>query len=199
MPPFPTFPVLTTGRVRLREIVPADAPDLFAFRRDPEEQRHNDPPLTHPDEADALIERLAREYREHGVARWGLTLDDDVVVGLFGYNTWDTTNRRASVGYDLKRSLWGRGLATEAMRSILGFGFEEMALNRIEAHTNAANVRSIHMLRRLGFWREGTFHEHFFEDGQFHDVALFALLRRDRVGHIAGADQPGNILVTRRS
>jgi RimJ/RimL family protein N-acetyltransferase len=199
MPPFPTFPVLTTRRIRLREIVPADAPDVFAFRRDPEEQRYNDPPLAHPDEADALIERLAREYREQGAVRWGLALDDDVVVGLFGFNSWDTTNRRASIGYDLKRSLWGRGLATEAMRSILGFGFEEMELNRIEAHTDAANVRSIRMLRRLGFWREGTFHDHFLEDGQFHDVALFALLRRDRVGQIAGADQLGNMPVTRRS
>jgi [ribosomal protein S5]-alanine N-acetyltransferase len=199
MPPFPTFPVLTTRRMRLREIVPADAPDVFAFRRDPEEQRYNDPPLAHPDEADALIERLAGEYRHHGAVRWGLALDDDVVVGLFGYNSWDTTNRRASIGYDLKRSLWGRGLATEAMRSILGFGFEEMGLNRIEAHTDAANVRSIRMLRRLGFWREGTLHEHFLEDGQFHDVALFALLRRDRVGHVAGVEQPGNIPVTRCS
>jgi [ribosomal protein S5]-alanine N-acetyltransferase len=199
MPPFPTFPLLTTRRIRLREIVPTDAPDVFAFRRDPEEQRYNDPPLAHPDEADALIERLAREYREHGAVRWGLALDDDVVVGLFGFNSWDTTNRRASIGYDLKRSLWGRGLATEAMRSILRFGFEEMELNRVEAHTDAANVRSIRMLRRLGFWREGTFHDHFLEDGQFHDVALFALLRQDHVGQIAGADQLGNMSVTRRS
>jgi ribosomal-protein-alanine N-acetyltransferase len=199
MPPFPTFPVLTTRQIRLREIVPADAPDVFAFRRDPEEQRYNDPPFAHPDEADALIERLARDYREHGAVRWGLALDDDVVVGLFGFNSWDTTNRRASIGYDLKRSLWGHGLATEAMRSILAFGFEEMERGRIEAHTDAANVRSIRMLRRLGFWREGTFHDHFLEDGQFHDVALFALLRVDRVGQIAGADQPGNIPVTRRS
>ena len=125
MPPFPTFPVLTTRRIRLREIVPADAPDVFAFRRDPEEQRYNDPPFAHPDEADALIERLARDYREHGAVRWGLALDDDVVVGLFGFNSWDTTNRRASIGYDLKRSLWGHGLATEAMRSILAFGVRE--------------------------------------------------------------------------
>jgi hypothetical protein len=29
------------------------------------------------------------------------------------------------------------------------------------------------MLRKLGFWQEGTLHEHFYEDGAFHDVSLF--------------------------
>jgi ribosomal-protein-alanine N-acetyltransferase len=107
------------------------------------------------------------------------------VVGLLGYNYWDPNHRRAGLGYDLKRSLWGRGLAAEAMRAVVDFGFGPMALNRVEAHTDAENARSIRLLRRLGFWQEGTFHEHYLEDGAFHDVALYVMLQRDRVSPIA--------------
>ncbi|MFC4942186.1 GNAT family N-acetyltransferase [Pseudonocardia sp. GCM10023141] len=58
------FPVLETERMVLREIVPADARALLAFRSEPDEQKHNDAPLVHIDESHALIERLAAEYRD---------------------------------------------------------------------------------------------------------------------------------------
>ncbi len=68
----------------------------------------------------------------------------------------------------------------EAMRAVLDHGFGDLRLNRVEAHTNDVNASSIRMLRRLGFWREGTFHDRFREGAEFHDVALFVMLARDR-------------------
>jgi ribosomal-protein-alanine N-acetyltransferase len=175
------LPTLVTERLVLREIVPADAPDLFAFRSDPVEQQYNDAPLKTPGEARDLVDWLAREHRDIGALRWGLTLaGENRVVGLLGYNEIVPEHRRASVGYDLARALWGRGLATEAMGAVLDHGFDVLRLNRIEAHTEAANTASIRMLRRLGFWREGTFHDRFFDNGAYQDVALFVLLARDR-------------------
>ena len=174
-------PVLETERLVLRGLVAADAAALFAFRSDPIEQRHNDAPLTRLAEAEELIERLAVEQVTRGGLQWGLTVKpDDRVVGLLGYNYRVPEHRRAGIGYDLTRSLWGRGLMFEAMQAVLDHGFGPLGLNRVEAHTNDENAPSIRLLRRLGFWREGTFHEQFFEDGRFHDVALFVQLRRDR-------------------
>ena len=176
-----TPPVLTTPRLVLRAIVADDAADLFAFRSDPIEQRYNDPPLRTLDEAHDLIRRLDRERHEYGAVHWGVTLvGDDRVVGLLGYNEIVAEHRRASLGYDLARRLWGRGLATEALTAVLGHGFDALGLNRIEAHTDAANTSSIRLLQRLGFWREGTFHNRFLEEDGYHDIALFVLLRRDR-------------------
>jgi len=180
------FPVLHTARTVLREITTADAADLFAFRSDVEEQRHNDPALTEPGQAVELVERLAREYRESAVVRWGLTLrdqdgDGNRVVGLLGFNSWDADNARADIGYDLSRRLWGRGLAAEAVDATLRFGFDQMALNRIEVRTEAANVRSVRLLDRLGFVREGTLREQVRgDDGTFLDVAVYGLLRGER-------------------
>jgi ribosomal-protein-alanine N-acetyltransferase len=175
------FPVLETPRIVLRELVSSDAQALFAFRSDAEEQRHNDPPHTSMAESAALIERLAAVRRETGATQWGLTLKgDDLVVGMLGFNWWNREHHRASIGYDLSRALWGHGLMGEAVQAVLDHGFDVMGLNRIEAHTNDDNRSSIRMLRKLGFVREGTFHDQFFEDGRYHDVALFVMLRRNR-------------------
>jgi RimJ/RimL family protein N-acetyltransferase len=175
------FPVLETERLILREIVASDAADVLAFRSDPEEQKYNDSPLRSLSEARELIDRLGREYREERAIRWGLTMKGEgAVVGLLGYNYWNVAHFRAGLGYDLKRSLWGNGLMPEAVEAVLDFGFSRMELNRLEAHTNTANTSSVRMLRKLGFWQEGTLHEQFYEDGAFHDVSLFVLLRRDR-------------------
>ena len=174
-------PVLETERLVLRGLVAADAAALFAFRSDPIEQRHNDPPLTRLAQAEELIEQLSAEQHTRGALHWGLTLKPhDKVVGLLGYNYRVVEHRRAGIGYDLTRDLWGRGLMFEALRAVLEHGFGPLGLNRVEAHTNDENTPSIRLLRRLGFWREGTFHEQFFEDGRFHDVALFVQMRRDR-------------------
>jgi ribosomal-protein-alanine N-acetyltransferase len=177
---FEQFPQLQTERLILREIVAADAEAVFQFRSDPEEQKHNDAPLQSLEESHQLIERLARQYVSKSAIQWGLTLrGDNTVIGLFGYNYWDRANFKAAIGYDLKRAYWGRGIMPEALRGIIDFGFERMNLNRIEAHTNTENAASVRMLAKLGFWQEGTFHDQFYENGEFHDVSLFVLLRRD--------------------
>jgi [ribosomal protein S5]-alanine N-acetyltransferase len=176
------IPVLETERLVLRPLVASDSAALFAFRSDPIEQRWNDAPLTEVSQAGELIDRLAVEHHTVGALHWGLTLrgGDDTVRGLLGYNEVVASDARAAVGYDLARPLWGRGLMAEALRAVLVHGFGALQLNRVEAHTNDVNTPSIRLLRKLGFWREGTFHERFREDGEYHDVALFVMLARDR-------------------
>ena len=94
-----------------------------------------------------------------------------------GLHSWAHHHRRAEFGYDMARSFWGRGLATEAARAILAYGFATMDLHRIQAHTIADNHRSVRLLERLGFTREGTLRAFSLEDdGTFHDSAVFGLL-----------------------
>ena len=65
------------------------------------------------------------------------------------------------------------------MRAVLAFGFERMALRRIEADASSPNVASIRVLEKVGFVREGQQREQYFEDGEFGDLVLFSLVRRD--------------------
>jgi ribosomal-protein-alanine N-acetyltransferase len=68
---------------------------------------------------------------------------------------------------------------TEALRSIIGWGFHSLKLNRIEAMVMIENIASIKLLEKSGFLEEGILREYGFWKGKFHDLRLFSLLKKD--------------------
>ncbi len=176
--PSSTFPVLETERLILRDVRLSDAADVLVFRGDPVVQRFDDEPIHTEAEAEAFIVGLHAEYQAGEGIVWAVALADrELVVGLFGLHDWDRYHRRAEAGYGLARAYWGQGLASEALRAILLFGFDQLDLNRIYARTIADNHESVRLLERLGFRREGTQRAHSWEeDGTFHDSAIYGIL-----------------------
>ncbi len=59
----------------------------------------------------------------------------------------------AVLAYYLARPYWGRGLATEAGRAFVRYGFETLGLSRIIAGMNVLNLASIRVAEKLGFVR----------------------------------------------
>ena len=60
------------------------------------------------------------------------------------------------IGWRLARSAWGRGYASEAARSCLAFGFEEIGLDEIVSFTSVVNERSQQVMRRIGMERDAA-------------------------------------------
>ncbi len=180
---FEAFPTLTTPRLILREFVAADAPAIFRIRGDVRVTRLNSgQPMKSIDEARDLIAKALKAFEDKRRLDWGIVLKDQPeagVIGRVGYNFWLRQDRRASIGYDLSFDAWGNGIMTEAVRAIVAFGFAQMNLHRIEADVDAENIGSIRVLEKVGFKREGLQEDQYFEWGEFHDLVLFALLRRD--------------------
>ncbi len=178
---FETFPVLQTERLLLRRITQEDVHAVFQFRSDVEAQRYNEGAITRLEQASELIARLEEGYQNRTMVEWGVTLKggDETVIGLMGYANWSQQNRRAEIGYDLRRDYWGQGIASEALTTILAFGFGVMDLNRIHACTWVENVASVRLLERLGLRLEGVLRDEYWEADAFHDEAHYALLRRE--------------------
>jgi ribosomal-protein-alanine N-acetyltransferase len=61
------------------------------------------------------------------------------------------------LGYALRPEWWGRGLATEMSRTALEVGFERLGLQSVVAFTMPSNVRSRHVMEKLGFTFERDF------------------------------------------
>ena len=175
------FPRLQTRRLLLRRITLEDAPAVFQFRSDPEGQRYNDGVMSRLEQSTELITKLADGYREQTMLEWGVTLQggDDTVLGIFGYANWSQIHQRAEIGFCLRRDHWRQGLGEEALHAIIAFGFQAMNLNRIHACTWAENLPSVQLLEKLGFHREGLLRDEYWEEGTFHDEALYALLQRE--------------------
>jgi len=175
---FGPFPVLTTERLILREMTPADAEDVFVFWGDPEVQRFNAVPSRDVEETRQFIREMHAAYQARREVMWVVgELGHGKVVGGVSLHDWSRRHQRAEVGYTLARSWWGRGVAYEAVAAVCAFGFDKMGLHRIEAATIADNHRSVRLLERLGFQREGTRREYSLEDdGLFHHSAMYGLL-----------------------
>jgi len=180
-----SFPIIETGRLRLREIVPADVPALLAIHGDAEAMRFfGTEPLTDLAQAAKLVENFANQrLQPNPGTRWGVERKSDGrFVGSCGLFKWNRSWQVCATGYELAREAWGQGLMREALAASFDWGFEHMALARIEAQVHAGNEASLGLLRRLGFADEGLAREGGFWLGQRHDMVQLGLLRREFAG-----------------
>jgi len=82
-------------------------------------------------------------------------------------------------GYDLDPAHWGRGIMTEALRAVLEYGFGKMGLNRVQATVDSGNTKSLRLLHRLGFRKEGVLRQNSYFNGQFRDDVCFSMLKKE--------------------
>ena len=84
--------------------------------------------------------------------------------------------REAAFSYLLNHTYWGQGYATEAMRALFAFGFNELALHRVADAVDPANVASLRVLEKLGLRREGHLRAARWYKGRWCDEYLYAIL-----------------------
>jgi [ribosomal protein S5]-alanine N-acetyltransferase len=130
-----------------------------------------------PEKLRAHWTRIITEPRDD-FQRFGI----DDMGSLLGYTDlamidWD--EQRASFGIALARAYWGKGIAATAGALMLERAFVTLNLSRIVAEVHASNERSLRLMARLGFVREGTLRQHETYRGRKQDVILFGLLRAD--------------------
>lgn len=178
---FSTFPTLRTERLTLDRITTDDRQALYDLFSDEQVTRFNDvetfKSLT---DAEWLIRFLERRFDAEAGLRWAIRLTDaPKLIGTAGYNSWMRDVLTAEIGYDLLPFYWNRGIMTETLKAVIAFGFDHMALNRVEADVVVGNGASVRVLEKLGFTQEGILRQGGVWKGQFHDLHLFSLLRSD--------------------
>ena len=178
---FTKFPVLTTPRLRLRQLTAGDADAFFEILSDEETMRYTGSFPHHSiDETRALIRDVRQQYAQREIMRWAITLPDtDRYIGSCMFFSFDPGFHRAETGYNLNRAYWGQGLMAEAMSAVLTYAFNEMGLHRVEANIDIDNARSKGLLLKLGFTYEGNLRERYVFGDQLLDEHYFGLLDRE--------------------
>ncbi len=185
---FGDLPLLETKRLILRKMTLEDAEDLFSYASDSEVARyvvwecHNS-----PEDSVRYLNAMIRRYSERALSEWGVVFkDNNRFIGTCGYVVYSPGHARAELAYALSREYWNRGLATEAVKEIIRFGFEGMRLNRIEARCYVENSASQRVLEKVGMSYEGTLREQMYIKGNYTDMKLYSLLRKDSLGFSGG-------------
>ena len=175
------LPTLTSERVALRWLEDRDAPALFEIFSDREGMRYwSSLPWTDQAEGLKTVERIRRCFAEGSLYQWGVAdLSTDAIIGTCTLANVDAGNRRAEIGFILRRDCWGQGYMSEAADTLLRFAFQELGLHRVEADVDPRNEASIRLLQRLGFQREGYLRERYFVGEEISDTIFYGLLRRE--------------------
>ena len=147
--------MIETARIRLRPFSMADAEDVFEYASDEEFARF----LNYPRPSCVEDVRGFLRSAENGAMGPNLLAiclrSDERVIGAVQLQP--ETRRKASLHYELSRSHWGQGLATEAVSALLEWGLNEYpSLEVVEASTSSENLRSRRLLEKLGFLRIGA-------------------------------------------
>ena len=148
--------MIETDRLIVRQIVPADAEEVFAFSKGPETGRDAGwKPHETLEETRLIMQEIFLEQE----SVFGMVLKETGVmissVGLIDDPLRENDSVRM-LGYALGEAFWGQGYMTEAAGAVIGYEFEEMHLDLISATCYPFNLRSRRVLEKLGFRYEGT-------------------------------------------
>ncbi len=177
-----SMPNIDTPRLLLRRMTAKDAQDVFEYSRDPDVARHVLwEAQRHVSEAKDYIRYMNRRYRDDLPSSWGvIDKASGRLVGTIGYMDHSADNASVEVGYSLARWMWGKGLATEALRAVIDYTFETMDVNRIEAQHELDNPASGRVMEKCGMTKEGVLRQRLYNKGRYVDVALYSILRGDK-------------------
>jgi len=176
--------LLRGERVRLNALTPDDLPTIARWREDADFMRLYDALPARPQSEAELTQWLEELQKDENTFAFAVrTQDSDVLVGAVELDEILWAHRVSGLGVVIgDRAHWGQGYGYEAMTLALAFAFNELNLHRITGTVFSYNARSIALMEKLGFQREGVFREFLQRDGKRYDMLLYGLLRREWKG-----------------
>ena len=174
------LPVLSGSMITLRELRPSDAPALFQSLTTQEVARFISPPPTSVEGFEKFIawthrQRAAGQYVCFAVVPKG----SDTAVGLFQVRSLEPGFANAEWGFAIDSNFWGTGVFLDGATLVAEFAFHVLGTLRLEARASMLNGRGNGALRKIGAVQEAVLRRSFLRDGEYHDQALWTILRED--------------------
>ena len=172
-----------THRLVLRPFRHEDAEDIYDnWASDPEVTRF----LTWPTHRSVDVTRMVladwvSHYADGDYFNWAIEWKDSGrVIGSIAVVKLEEEIGAAELGYCLGRAYWGRGIMPEALRAVTDFLFDTAGVDRISAGHDVNNPKSGRVMEKAGLKMEGIMHGAGKNNTGVCDMAVYALLRKDR-------------------
>ena len=143
---------LFTSRLKLTVFSQSHLSELVRLNADPEVMRYF-PATLSSEESAALLQRIIEHQRINEYSLFALHLkESDAFVGWCGLMKVPFSahfSPAVEIGWRLNKIFWGKGLAPEAAKSVLRFGFLELGLSEIVSFTAELNQPSIRVMQKI--------------------------------------------------
>jgi len=176
--------LISNDQITLRRYEPDDAELLFEAARESGEEVFPFLEWCHPDyQIEESHNWIALVYQKWLKGEWfDFAIFDSKTqryLGGCGLNDIRLPQFTANLGYWIRSSETGRGIATESTRLLANFAFAHLALQRVEIVIAADNLASIRVAEKSGAILEGSLRSTLFLHGTPTDALLYSLIPSD--------------------
>jgi aminoglycoside 6'-N-acetyltransferase/ribosomal-protein-alanine N-acetyltransferase len=173
------YPLYLSGAsVTLREFSEDDAKAVHDLVGDPRLTDYLSFDAKSPEQSDTMLAGIVERARQEPRTEFYLAID--LAGTLIGFARLGLNGvQAAKLGYAIRADQWGHGHATDAVRTLVQFGFEVLGLHRISAAIGPNNPASIAVVEHLGFTKEGCIRDHVHTNGAWRDSLLYSILTHE--------------------
>ena len=175
--------MIQTERLVIRPFVVTDAKRVFECCNDYEVVKTTlGIPWPYSEKmAESWIGRKEIEIKEGSSHEYAICLKEnpDNIVGCISLMGTNSAAKKAELGYWLERKLWGKGIATEAAKAMIDYGFNTLGLNSIYARFFDINPASGRVMEKCGMTYAGMLRNHEFRFDKYYNIKFFELLKED--------------------
>jgi len=150
---FTPFPILTTERLTLRQLVINDEHDIFTLRSDSEINKYLDRQIANTiDDARSFINKVNENINKNDSLYWAITFrDKNILIGTICLFSFSDENDNCEIGYELLTNFQGQGIMKEAVEKVIDYAFNTIKVQKIEAFFHRDNQSSIKLLEKFSF------------------------------------------------
>lgn len=147
-----------TERLSIKPISRLDIENIYQLQSLEETARFNTSAIPKSiNETIVTVENWIAENSKNKITNFTFAvelIEKKQFIGLIGIKLGKEHYKNAEVWFQYDVKFWNKGYATESVRKIIDFGFQNLSLHRIEAGCAVENFGSISVLEKVGMSRE---------------------------------------------
>jgi ribosomal-protein-alanine N-acetyltransferase len=180
---FKKIPTLETKRLVLRKLKVSDYADMYEYSKSDKVTKY----LLWRSHPDARYTRdylsfVQTQYRTGNFFDWAVVeKETNKMIGTCGFARLDFENNLAEIGYVINPAYWRRGYATEAVKRVVDYGFEDLNIHRIEARYIVGNEVSRRVMEKCGMSFEGIHKSSLYVKEEYVSVGYCSIVADDYI------------------
>jgi Acetyltransferases, including N-acetylases of ribosomal proteins len=178
---------INTERLLLRPFRYTDDDDMLAYWISDQkiQSLYSEPTYTTKEEVRELLEKYISSYEKADYYRWAIIeKESNICIGQIAIFLVNDKNHFCEIEYALGSKFHRKGFATEAVKAILKFSFNEVNFHKVQVCHKEGNIASQGVIKKCNFTYEGTLRDFFYVDGKYIDRLYYSLLKEEYNFHV---------------
>ncbi|WEG14932.1 GNAT family protein [Pullulanibacillus sp. KACC 23026] len=171
---------LSSGRLHLREFKEDDWVAVHQYASQDIVCRYQTWGPNREEDSKAFVNQVMSAAIQEPRTRFAFAIIyDSSMIGAGELTIRDSINKAGEMGYIVNPNYWGKGIATEAAKLLIHYGFETLQLHRIYATCDPRNIGSAKVLKKVGMTQEGRMRDHLLIKDGWRDSLLHSILEHE--------------------